>query len=161
MQDLNNAQLADLLEKWLEENVLPTHPAPDRQMQTVTKVFAPAEQELVNLSNAKWQWMSEKDVDKLRPLFHENAMFVHMGGAWGKEAELETIKGGFIHYKHAEIHDVTVKFAADTGIVYSNIHLTSTVAGNEVTFPFMVTEVFVKEKEKWQLASLVFTRLNA
>ena len=78
MQDLNNVRLADLLGKWLEDNVLPARPAPSRQTQTVTKVFTPAEQELVDLSNAKWQWMSEKDVDKLEPLFHENAMFVHM-----------------------------------------------------------------------------------
>ena len=151
MQDLNNTQLADLLEQWLDVLV--------GQTQTMTKAFSSTEQELIDISNAKWQWMSEKNVDKLESLFHENAMFVHMGGSWGKEAELETIKGGFIHYKHTDIHDVSVKFTANTGIVYSNIHLTSMVAGNEVTFPFMVTEVFVKENGNWQLGSLVFTRL--
>ena len=78
---------------------------------------------MIDLSNAKWKWMSEKDVDKLDALFHENSMFVHMGGSWGKQPELDVIRTGNIHYKHAEIHDVDVKFAGCAGIVYSRIHL--------------------------------------
>jgi len=39
-----------------------------------------AEQELIDLSRKKWQWMADKDVDKLEPLFHEKSKFVHMGG---------------------------------------------------------------------------------
>ena len=45
--------------------------------------FTPQEQELIDLSNQKWAWMSEKNADKLAELFHDNAMFVHMGGSWG------------------------------------------------------------------------------
>ena len=33
-----------------------------------------------------------KDVDKLDALFHENSMFVHMGGSWGKQPELDVIR---------------------------------------------------------------------
>lgn len=32
--------------------------------------------------------MAEKDTDKLEKLFHTASQFVHMGGYWGKEAEL-------------------------------------------------------------------------
>jgi len=102
--------------------------------------------------------MSEKDVDKLDALFHENSMFVHMGGSWGKQPELDVIRTGNIHYKHAEIHDVDVKFAGCAGIVYSRIHLNSVVGGREVRFPFIVTETYVKEDGQWKLATLAFTR---
>ena len=115
-------------------------------------------QEMIDLSNAKWKWMSEKDVDKLDALFHENSMFVHMGGSWGKQPELDVIRTGNIHYKHAEIHDVDVKFAGCAGIVYSRIHLNSVVGGREVRFPFIVTETYVKEDGQWKLATLAFTR---
>ena len=40
------------------------------------------EQELVNLSKDKWQWMADKNVDKLAPLFHDESKFVHMSGTW-------------------------------------------------------------------------------
>lgn len=121
-------------------------------------VFTSEEQVIVDLSNNKWKWMSEKNVDKLAKLFHENSQFVHMGGYWGKQQELETIRTGGIWYKKAEIHDVQVKFAAGTATIYSRIHLNSVVGGNSVRFPFIVTEVYVMENGKWQLSSLAFTK---
>ncbi|MDD2952450.1 MAG: nuclear transport factor 2 family protein [Parabacteroides sp.] len=122
------------------------------------KVFTAEEQAIVDLSNNKWTWMSEKNVERLAELFHENSQFVHMGGYWGKKQELETIRTGNIWYKKAEIHDVQVKFAAGTATVYSRIHLNSEVGGNSVRFPFIVSEVYVMENGKWQLSTLAFTK---
>lgn len=122
------------------------------------KAFTAEEQAIVNLSNNKWDWMAEKNVDKLAELFYENSQFVHMGGYWGKQEELNTIRTGSIWYKKAEIHEVQVKFAAGTATVYSRIHLNSEVGGNSVRFPFIVTEVYVMENGKWQLSTLAFTR---
>jgi hypothetical protein len=73
-----------------------------------TKTFTDAEQEIVTLSKNKWQWMADKNADVLADLFHEKAMFVHMGGAWGKEQEVNIIKEGGIWYKKADIHEVSV-----------------------------------------------------
>lgn len=39
-----------------------------------------SEQELIVLSKEKWHWMAERKVDALDALFHEKAVFVHMGG---------------------------------------------------------------------------------
>lgn len=126
--------------------------------QENAKTFTAEEQAIVELSNNKWNWMSEKNVEKLAELFHENSQFVHMGGYWGKQEELNTIRTDGIWYKKAEIHDVQVKFAAGTATVYSRIHLNSVVGGNAVRFPFIVTEVYVMENGKWQLSTLAFTR---
>ena len=57
------------------------------------------EQEVIALSKEKWFWMSERAADSLDALFHEKAVFVHMGGSWGKEQELDVIRSGRIHYK--------------------------------------------------------------
>lgn len=126
--------------------------------QESPKAFTAEEQAIVDLSNNKWDWMAKKNVDKLAELFHENSQFVHMGGYWGKQEELNTIRTGGIWYKKAEIHNVQVKFAAGTATVYSRIHLNSEVGGNSVRFPFIVTEVYVMENGKWQLSTLAFTR---
>ena len=123
------------------------------------KQFTPQEQELIDLSNQKWAWMSEKNADKLAELFLPESQFVHMGGGWGKQQEVDIIRGGMIWYKKADIHSQLVKFIEDNAIVYSNIHLTSEVGGNEVRFPFMVSEVFVKQESQWKLGALIFTRL--
>ena len=44
------------------------------------RVFTAEEQAIVDLSNSKWDWMAEMNVEKLAELFHENSQFVHMGG---------------------------------------------------------------------------------
>jgi len=118
------------------------------------------EQEVINLSKEKWRWMSERNVDTLDALFHEKAVFVHMGGSWGKEQELEIIKSGGIHYKDVDIQEASVRFiGATTAILLNKIRLVAVVGGNEVTNPFVVTEVYVQQDGSWKLASLSFTRL--
>jgi hypothetical protein len=118
-----------------------------------------SEQEVINLSKEKWRWMSERKIDSLDALFHEKAVFVHMGGSWGKEQELEIIKSGGIHYKQADIHEVSVNIIGATAILLNRITLLAVVGGNEVTNPFVVTEVYVQQEDSWKLASLSFTRL--
>jgi hypothetical protein len=118
-----------------------------------------AEQELINLSKQKWQWMSERKVDSLDALFHEKAVFVHMGATMTKTQELEVIKSGTIQYKTVEIQEASVRFIDKTAVLLNKIRLVAVVGGNEVTNPFMVTEVYVQQSGTWKLASLSFTRL--
>jgi hypothetical protein len=117
------------------------------------------EQEVIDLSKEKWRWMSERNVDALAALFHEKSVFVHMGGSWGKERELDVIQSGGIHYKNADIHEVSVNIIGTTAILLNRITLLAVVGGNEVTNPFVVTEVYVQQSGTWTLASLSFTRL--
>jgi hypothetical protein len=118
-----------------------------------------ADQEIIQLSKQKWQWMADKDVDKLNPLFNEKSVFVHMGGSWGKTQEINIIKSGGIHYKKADIQEVSVNIIGNTAILLNKITLLAVVGGNEVTNPFIVTEVYIKENNKWSLGSLSFTKI--
>jgi hypothetical protein len=127
----------------------------ERIMQNVK-----SEQEVINLSKEKWRWMSERNLDALASLFHEEAVFVHMGGTMSKDDELEVIRTGRIHYKDVDIQEVSVRFiGAMTAILLNKIRLVAVVGGNEVTNPFVVTEVYVQQEDSWKLASLSFTRL--
>jgi uncharacterized protein DUF4440 len=118
-----------------------------------------SEQEVINLSKEKWRWMSERKVDSLDALFHEKAVFVHMGATMSKEQELKVIRGGEIQYKDVDIQETSVRFIGTTAILLNKIRLVAVVGGNEVTNPFVVTEVYVQQNGTWTLASLSFTRL--
>jgi hypothetical protein len=117
------------------------------------------EQEVLSVSREKWRWMSERKLDSLDALFHEKAVFVHMGGTMSRSQELDVIRSGRIHYKHAEILEASVQLIGTTAIVLNRIRLVAVVGGNEVTNPFVVTEVYVKEGGTRKLAALSFTRL--
>lgn len=124
------------------------------------KNISPSEQELVNLSKEKWQWMADKNVDKLATLFHDKAKFVHMSGTWKKDEELEIIKTGSIWYKKADIHDVAVEMVDDVAIVWSRITLTAFVRGSDVVTEFTVTEVYKKHKKEWKMLALTFSSVR-
>ena len=118
------------------------------------------EQGLIQLSKQKWDWMAEKNSEALKQLFHEKSVFVHMGGSWGKARELDIITSGEIHYKKTEVHKASVEIIdSNTAILLNQITLLAVVGGNEVTNPFMVTEVYVQQDSNWKLAALTFTRL--
>ena len=115
--------------------------------------------EVLRLSRDKWRWMSERKVDSLAPLLDAQAVFVHMGATMTKPQELEVIRSGAIQYKTVDIQESSVRFVGTTAIVLNRIRLVAVVGGNEVTNPFVVTEVYVPQGGAWTLASLSFTRL--
>ena len=121
---------------------------------------ANAEQEIVALSKTKWQWMADKNVDKLASLFHDQSKFVHMSGTWKKDEELEIIKTGSIWYKKADVHDVAVEMFDDTAILWSRITLQAVVRGSEVSTQFTVTEVYKKQENSWRLLALTFSSVR-
>ena len=118
------------------------------------------EQKIMQLSKDKWQWMADKNVDKLAPLFDDRSKFVHMSGTWNKDKELDIIKTGSIWYKKADVHDVVVEFFDDTAILWNRITLQAVVRGNEVSNQFTVTEVYKKQENGWKLLDLTFSSVR-
>jgi hypothetical protein len=120
-----------------------------------------AEQEVIQLSKNKWQWMADKAVDKLGPLFHDNSKFVHMGGTWKKTQELDIIKAGSIWYKQTDVHDVTAEIFQNTAIVWSRITLHAVVGGKDVVNEFTATEVYQRDAAEWKLLDLTFSSVTS
>lgn len=126
----------------------------------ISSAQSSAEQEVIALSKDKWQWMADKNVDKLAPLFHDKSKFVHMSGTWKKDEELEIIRTGSIWYKKADVKDVAIELIDDTAIVWNRITLTAEVRGADVVTEFTVTEVYKKQKKDWKLLALTFSSVR-
>ena len=119
------------------------------------------EEEITALSMQKWQWMADKNLDKLATLFHDKSKFLHMSGSWKKARELEIIESGSIWYKNADVHDVAVEiFGDDTAVLWNRITLVAHVRGNDVSNEFTVTEFYKKEVEDWKLLDLTFSKVR-
>ncbi|RKT00228.1 nuclear transport factor 2 family protein [Flavobacterium sp. 123] len=127
---------------------------------TKSKSDQKTEQELLDLSKQKWQWMADKNVDKLAVLFDDKSKFVHMSGTWKKDEELEIIKTGSIWYKNAKVHDTAIEIFGKTAIVWNRITLEAIVRGNEVATEFTVTEIYQKQGKNWKLLDLTFSSVR-
>lgn len=125
-----------------------------------TSANSNVEQQLMKLSKDKWQWMADKDVDKLEKLFHDKSKFVHMSGTWKKDEELEIIKTGSIWYKRTDVHDVAVEIVDDTAILWSRITLAAMVRGSEALTEFTVTETYKKQGNDWKILALTFSSVR-
>jgi|SRR5690625_2325271 len=117
-------------------------------------------EEITALSQQKWQWMADKNVDELSNLFNEDARFVHMSGSWGTDRELEIIASGSIWYKNADVHQVVVETFGDTVILWNRITLEAEVRGNVVSNEFTVTEVYQNQAGDWSLLDLTFSSVR-
>ena len=127
---------------------------------TKSKSDQKTEQELLDLSKQKWQWMADKNIDKLEPLFDNKSKFVHMSGTWKKEEELDVIKTGKIWYKNTKVHDVAIEIFLKTAIIWSRITLEAIVRGSEVVTEFTVTEIYQKNGKDWKLLDLTFSSVR-
>lgn len=134
-------------------------PQPPTETIKTASNQTPEQEEVINLSNMKWVWMAEKKVGSLEKLFDDKAMFTHMGGTWGKTQELATIKSGGIWYKKAAVYAVDARIFGNTAILLEDLDLQAVVGEHEVTNPFMVTEVYIKDDGNWKLAQLTFSHL--
>lgn len=103
--------------------------------------------------------MVEGKLDSLAALLDERAVFVHMGATLSKNEELDVIRRGGIVYKSVDVQDGSVRFIGTTAILLNRVRLVAVVGGNEVTNPFVVTEVYVQQGATRTLASVSFTRL--
>ncbi|MHA8075373.1 nuclear transport factor 2 family protein [Aquirufa sp. TARAVU-A1A] len=129
---------------------------------TLSSTFAQSaeEQTLIQLSMDKWQWMSDKDVDKLDKLFDAKAKFVHMSGTWKKDEELDIIKTGRIWYKKATVKDTAVEISGNTAIVWNRITLDAVVREQVAVTEFTVTEVYQKQGKDWKMLALTFSSVR-
>ncbi len=118
------------------------------------------EHKIFQLSKDKWQWMADKNIDKLESLFDAKSKFVHMSGTWKKEEELEIIKTGSIWYKKATVHDSAIAISGKTAIVWNRITLESVVRGADAKVEFTVTEVYQKKGKNWKLLALTFSSVR-
>jgi hypothetical protein len=118
------------------------------------------EQKILQISKEKWQWMADKNVEKLEPLFDDKSKFVHMSGTWKKQEELDIIKSGSIWYKKATVHDTAIEMLGKTAIVWNRITLDAVVRESEVKTEFTVTEVYQKKGKEWKMLALTFSSVR-
>jgi hypothetical protein len=118
----------------------------------------PRRARLTALSQQKWTWMAERNVEALADLFHDNAIFVHMGAVMTKPQELGVIGSGAIEYKQVDIDEASARFLGATALVTSQITLHAIVGGHVADNPFYVTETYIEQDGGWKLGALVFTK---
>lgn len=117
-------------------------------------------EQVIQVSHQIWEAIRNVDEAALKKLVHPDAMFIHMGVSLPRDEEIRTLQEGKIVNKEITFEDGTVREFDAVVILYHKLKVTAVVLGEEVTNPFVVTEVYEKNTDGLRLLSLSYTRIN-
>ena len=112
-----------------------------------------------NLSDKIWQAKLANAMEPVNDLIDDKAHFVHMGITLDKEGELEAFDSRKFVYQDVYVLDEILEDFGQTAVLYKKLVLKAVVKGTPVENPFVVTEIFSKTEQGWQLVTECYTRI--
>ena len=111
------------------------------------------------LSEKIWQAKLANAMEPVKDLIADKAHFVHMGITLDKEGELEAFDSRKFVYQDVQVLDQVLEDFEQTAVLYKKLVLKAVVKGTPVENPFVVTEIFSKTEQGWQLVTECYTRI--
>jgi hypothetical protein len=118
------------------------------------------EQEILQLSKKKFQWMTRMQLDSLESILDEQLLFVHSNGWTETKREfIQDIKSGKLRYVNIDVQEASARLFKETAIVIGKGKFQVNLEGNTLDINLYYTEVYVRKDKKWLLASRHANRL--
>lgn len=111
------------------------------------------------LSEKIWQAKLANAMEPVKDLIADKAHFVHMGITLDKEGELEVLDSRKFVYQDVQVLEQVLEDFGQTAVLYKKLVLKAVVKGTPVENPFVVTEIFSKTEQGWQLVTECYTRI--
>ena len=111
------------------------------------------------LSEKIWQGKLANAMEPVKDLIADKAHFVHMGITLDKEGELEAFDSRKFVYQDVQVLEQVLEDFGQTAVIYKKLVLKAVVKGTPVENPFVVTEIFSKTEQGWQLVTECYTRI--
>jgi Domain of unknown function (DUF4440) len=112
------------------------------------------EQEVLQLSHAKFKWLVNKNIDSLKFALDERLSYVHSNGWMQTKKELiEDLLSGKLTYVSIEVTRDSIRSYPKSAVVTGRGKFVATVNGVSNTYDLTYTETYVLQKREWKLAS--------
>jgi hypothetical protein len=113
-----------------------------------------AEQQILNLSQAKFGWMVQQQLDSLSQILDERVRYGHSNG-WvqTKQEVLSDFKSGKLVYSKVVVTDASVRLYKNTAIVMGKGKFDGSINNVSFSLDLLYTEVYVKKGKQWLLAT--------
>ncbi|HRJ31770.1 MAG TPA: nuclear transport factor 2 family protein [Cyclobacteriaceae bacterium] len=118
------------------------------------------QKEILDLSQRKFVWLINKQVDSLNLVLDDDLMYIHSNGwAESKQDVLEDLRSGKLVYGDVQIENAQVRLYKNAAIVTGTGKFSGINNGNAFDLRLLYTEVYVFKHKKWLLASRHANRL--
>ncbi len=117
------------------------------------------EEQIMELSSKKWNWMINKKYDSLQSILHDRVTYIHSNGwSQSKKDIIDDFKSGKLVIKSVEIQSQTTQIFNQTAILNGMAKVTGETNGVPFSLSLVYTEGYIKEKGKWLLVSRLATK---
>ena len=112
------------------------------------------EQLVLDLSKKKFDWMVNKRYDSIELLLDDQLKYIHSNG-WiqSKNEVIDDFNNGKLVFKGIDVTESAVRLYDQTAIVTGKGKFSGVNGGNLFDLGLTYTEVYVKNKGRWLLAS--------
>jgi len=112
------------------------------------------EQAILDLSKRKFDWLINKQYDSLEFLMDDQLKYIHSNG-WvqSKQEVIDDSKSGKLTYQKVELSESAVRLYDNTAIVIGKGKFSGIGNNNPFALELTYTEVYIKSKGRWLLAS--------
>jgi len=112
------------------------------------------EQEVLQLSHAKFKWLVQKKVDSLKFVLDERLTYIHSNGWVQTKKELiDDLLSGKLTYDKIEVIKDSIRIYTKSAVVTGRGKFTATMGGVTNTYDLTYSETYVLQKREWKLAS--------
>ena len=112
------------------------------------------EQLVLDLSKRKFDWLINKRYDSLELLLDDQLKYIHSNG-WvqSRKEVMDDSKSGKLVYQKIDVTESTVRLYDKTAIVTGKGKFSGIGNNNPFAMELAYTEVYIKNKGRWLLAS--------
>ena len=112
------------------------------------------EQLVLDLSKKKFDWMVNKRYDSIELLLDDQLKYIHSNG-WiqSKNEVIDDFNNGKLVFKGIDVTESAVRLYDQTAIVTGKGKFSGVNGGNPFDLELTYTEVYIKNKDRWLLAS--------
>jgi hypothetical protein len=112
------------------------------------------EQEVLQLSHAKFKWIVQKKIDSLKVVLDERLTYIHSNGWMQTKSELiADLMSGKLTYESIEIVKDSIRIYPRSAVVTGRGKFVATMDGTTNTYDLTYTETYVLQKREWKLVS--------
>lgn len=128
---------------------------------TLANAQSKEEKALLQLHMQKFNWLVNKQHDSLSQILDDRLVYIHSSGMTENKTEmLNNMKSGKLSYAKTDVKEAQARVYGDAGIVTGKGTFTGVNDGKPFDIQLYYTEVYVKVKKNWKLASRHASRLN-
>lgn len=112
------------------------------------------EQEVLQLSHAKFNWLVSKKVDSLQFFLDERLTYIHSNGWVQTKKELiDDLLSGKLSYDKIVIEKDSIRIYPKSAVVTGRGKFTATMNGTTNVYDLTYSETYVLQKREWRLVS--------